>query len=321
MMRCPKDRRQPVFRFRRPPRTAGSSRWLHGLSRRALFGRVDDDRSSRPRHSPSQTPATVERHVLRRAPAHGLGAAVDRRRDRRRALDRPRDLAPPRPLARSRRRRARRSFASSGRARAICFRWTPSASRASPGPVIASPAIATAPAPRSACGSAGSSVTRSSTTTPGSPTANFTRRARRHRRRLPRARPGLLRRPRHQAAAAADRQRLDLHPQQRASPRCSPPHGIRHRTIPPRTPKRNGKVERYQQTLAREWASASATAQAPPERPRCHTGSTTTTAADPTPKSATDHPSAALPTSQGRTSRFPTSTPGRPRRAPWATSS
>ena len=32
------------------------------------------------------------------------------------------------------------------------------------------------------------------------------------------------------------------------------PAGIRHRTIPPRTPKRNGKVERYQQTLAREWA-------------------------------------------------------------------
>lgn len=30
--------------------------------------------------------------------------------------------------------------------------------------------------------------------------------------------------------------------------------GIRHRLIPPRTPKRNGKVERYQQTLAREWA-------------------------------------------------------------------
>ena len=29
---------------------------------------------------------------------------------------------------------------------------------------------------------------------------------------------------------------------------------IRHRTIAPRTPKRNGKVERYQQTLAREWA-------------------------------------------------------------------
>ena len=31
-------------------------------------------------------------------------------------------------------------------------------------------------------------------------------------------------------------------------------HGIQHRRIPPHTPKRNGKVERYQQTLAREWA-------------------------------------------------------------------
>ena len=29
-------------------------------------------------------------------------------------------------------------------------------------------------------------------------------------------------------------------------------HEIEHRTIPPRTPKRNGKVERYQQTLKRE---------------------------------------------------------------------
>lgn len=31
-------------------------------------------------------------------------------------------------------------------------------------------------------------------------------------------------------------------------------HRIQHRRTPPRTPKRNGKVERYQQTLAREWA-------------------------------------------------------------------
>jgi transposase InsO family protein len=30
-------------------------------------------------------------------------------------------------------------------------------------------------------------------------------------------------------------------------------HSIAHRTIPPRTPRRNGKVERYQQTLKREW--------------------------------------------------------------------
>ncbi len=31
-------------------------------------------------------------------------------------------------------------------------------------------------------------------------------------------------------------------------------HAIDHRRIPPRTPKHNGKIERYQQTLAREWA-------------------------------------------------------------------
>ena len=31
-------------------------------------------------------------------------------------------------------------------------------------------------------------------------------------------------------------------------------HDIQHRRNPPRTPKRNGNVERYQQTLAREWA-------------------------------------------------------------------
>jgi transposase InsO family protein len=29
--------------------------------------------------------------------------------------------------------------------------------------------------------------------------------------------------------------------------------GIRHRTIKPRTPRHNGKIERYQQTLKREW--------------------------------------------------------------------
>ena len=29
--------------------------------------------------------------------------------------------------------------------------------------------------------------------------------------------------------------------------------GVKHRTIPPRTPTRNGKIERYQQTLKREW--------------------------------------------------------------------
>jgi transposase InsO family protein len=31
-------------------------------------------------------------------------------------------------------------------------------------------------------------------------------------------------------------------------------HGVEHHTIPPRRPQVNGKVERYQQTLKREWA-------------------------------------------------------------------
>ena len=73
------------------------------------------------------------------------------------------------------------------------------------------------------------------------------------RHRLRRARARVLRRPRHHRPAPADRQRLDLHPQ----PRPARPAGrARHPAppIPPRTPKRNGKVERYQQTLAREWA-------------------------------------------------------------------
>jgi len=46
---------------------------------------------------------------------------------------------------------------------------------------------------------------------------------------------------------------VDLHPQ-RALAALLAEHATRHRTIPPRTPKRNGKIERYQQTLAREWA-------------------------------------------------------------------
>ena len=48
--------------------------------------------------------------------------------------------------------------------------------------------------------------------------------------------------------------------------------GIRHRFIPPRTPKRNDKVERYQQTLAREWVYGQRYRLQMRERPPCRTG-------------------------------------------------
>jgi transposase len=92
--------------------------------------------------------------------------------------------------------------------------------------------------------------------------------------------------------------------------------GIRHRTIPPRMPKRNGKVERYQQTLKREWASDSATAQATHEQQRCHTGSSTTTTTETTAGSATGRPSPAFGTSRGRTARSECPRGGTSARAP-----
>jgi transposase InsO family protein len=79
--------------------------------------------------------------------------------------------------------------------------------------------------------------------------------------------------------------------------------GIRHRTIPPRTPKRNGKVERYQQTLAREWPTDSATATHTPAPQRCPPGSSTTTTPATTAPSPTGRPSPAFGTSRGTTAR------------------
>ena len=81
------------------------------------------------------------------------------------------------------------------------------------------------------------------------------RRAGRDRDRLHPPRAGLLPRARHRRRAADDRQRVRLHPQ--------PPlrellraRAIRHIRTRPYTPRTNGKVERYQQTLQREWAYA-----------------------------------------------------------------
>src|SRR4051794_21015505 len=78
---------------------------------------------------------------------------------------------------------------------------------------------------------------------------------------------------------------------------------IRHLTTQPYRPRTNGKVERFHQTMAREWAYASSTAPTANVRPRCHTGSTTTTRRGRTAHSQDDPRSAAFTTSVGTTVR------------------
>ena len=142
----------------------------------------------------------------------------------------------------------------SGHARAICCRWTPSAWRASPGPDTRSPATATPQPPRNASASAGSSATRSSTTTPGWPTPRL------HRDEQAATVTAFVERALAFFAGhgiTARRLQTDnawTYIHNRSLATLLAERGIQHRRIPPRTPKRNGKVERYQQTLAREWA-------------------------------------------------------------------
>ena len=78
-------------------------------------------------------------------------------------------------------------------------------------------------------------------------------------------------------------------------------HDIRHIVTPPYTPRWNGKVERFHQTMEREWAKGLRYRNSTPATTRCHTGYATTTSADPTAHSAANHRSAALTTSPGRT--------------------
>ena len=56
-------------------------------------------------------------------------------------------------------------------------------------------------------------------------------------------------------------------------------HAIQHRRIPPRTPKRNGEVERYQQTVAREWAYGQRYRNSNARAQACRSGSIDTTTA------------------------------------------
>jgi hypothetical protein len=79
------------------------------------------------------------------------------------------------------------------------------------------------------------------------------RRAGGHRDRLRHAPLRLLRRARSRAQAADDRQRLGLHAQPLAA-RATRRAQRQHVRTPYRRPQPNGKVERFHQTMAREWA-------------------------------------------------------------------
>ena len=65
---------------------------------------------------------------------------------------------------------------------------------------------------------------------------------------------------------------------------------IEHWTTRPYTPRTNGKVERLQQTMDREWARGLSYARARPVAVPCHTGCAITTELAATRRSATDHP-------------------------------
>lgn len=77
---------------------------------------------------------------------------------------------------------------------------------------------------------------------------------------------------------------------------------IHHLATRPRRPRTNGKVERFHQTMAREWA-ATALLDTGPEP--WHTGFATTTGADRTARSAAYPRSAVFTTSVGTTTRAP----------------
>ena len=213
------------------------------------------DRSSRPHRSPRQLAPELEQRDLRLPPRDRLGTAPGRRRDRLRALDGLEGAQAGR-ASRGRRRRPRsRPTATSGPAPAICCTWTQAATRASCGPATVSPATARSARAVGASrrGSATTTRTRSSTTTRGSPTSSSTTT------RKPRPSPASSneRSPssptRHHREAADDRQRLRLR-HSRSLRELLARHGIRHLTTKPYRPRTNGKVERFHQTMAREWA-------------------------------------------------------------------
>ena len=79
--------------------------------------------------------------------------------------------------------------------------------------------------------------------------------------------------------------------------------GIRHITTQAYRPQTNGKVERFQQTMAREWGYGLAHRPQSTGLGLCHTGCATTTSADPTRRSGTGRRSVAFTTYPVRTPR------------------
>ena len=207
---------------------------------------------------------------LRGARAHRLGAAADRLRARDGARDRQSLPAAARGVAAAAAAARGRCGALSGRARAICCRWTPSAWRASAGPATNVTGDRSPHRRREArAGRLGvlpldhrrplpAGVHRDSCPTRRAATVTALRRAR----------AGVLRRPRHPGAAAADRQRVGLHPQPLAARRCSPSAGSS--TAGSRLARRSATAR--SSATSRPWPengpTDSATAQAPLEPQR-----------------------------------------------------
>ena len=81
--------------------------------------------------------------------------------------------------------------------------------------------------------------------------------------------------------------------------------GARQILIPPRTPRWNGKVERFIRTLDEEWAHARIWPSSAPEAVPFPHGCGTTTAGDPTARSGTNRRSAAFSKTVGSTARTP----------------